>query len=277
MSFVKVTLRNHPTDRELTSNFSSKDSIYEVLKLAHMTHSSVIGMEALILSLPVSQLPPLLPQPALPPPLVILPQPVSQPPMILPLPISQPPLTLPQPASVSTSISTTGNSASTHCLNLQCQSSSSSSLLFLSSLSVLLDLSHLSLRRTQTAKREPIAPITLELILPLSVIHLTPSPPSIARRRRRNELRSHRRYRAALFHHRAVRFHRRRACLLFPSSSSVPSSPALSLFHLSSLRSFPCPPLAQDLLCSVLGLLASRLCLMRMRKINTRKGIREIV
>ncbi|QHN92398.1 WAT1-related protein [Arachis hypogaea] len=46
--------------------------------------------------------------------------------------------------------------------------------------------------------------------------------------------------------------------MIYPSSSSIPSSPALSLFHLSSLRSCPCPPLAQDLLCSVLGLLASR-------------------
>ncbi|XP_015938540.2 protein NUCLEAR FUSION DEFECTIVE 4-like, partial [Arachis duranensis] len=59
-------------------------------------------------------------------------------------------------------------------------------------------------------------------------------------------------------HRRAARFHRRRARLLFLSSRSVLSSPALSLFHLSSLRSCPCPPLAQDLLCSVLGLLASR-------------------
>ncbi|XLU98647.1 hypothetical protein S245_012987, partial [Arachis hypogaea] len=82
-----------------------------------------------------------------------------------------------------------------------------------------------------TAKREPIHPITLELLLPLSVIDLTPSPPSISRHRRRNELRSHRRYRAALFHHRAATV----SALKAPSHNSVPSSPSSPLFSVMQL------------------------------------------
>ncbi|XP_072087920.1 probable apyrase 7 [Arachis hypogaea] len=121
-----------------------------------------------------------------------------------------------------------------------------------------------------TAKREPIPSIPLELLLPLSVIDLTPSPPSISRRRRRNELRSHRRYRAALFHHRAATV----SALKAPSRSSVPSSPGSPPFSVEQLCSIVAgaisvppvipsvvplsPPLAQDLLCSVLGLIASR-------------------
>ncbi|KAL4300247.1 hypothetical protein AHAS_Ahas17G0181800 [Arachis hypogaea] len=84
------------------------------------------------------------------------------------------------------------------------------------------------------AKHEPIPPITLELLLPLSVINLTPSPPSISRRRRRNELQSHRRYCAALFHHRAAIV----SALKAPSHSSVPSSrglPFFSVVHLCSI------------------------------------------
>ncbi|XLR00969.1 hypothetical protein S83_067167 [Arachis hypogaea] len=84
-----------------------------------------------------------------------------------------------------------------------------------------------------TAKREPIPPITLELLLPLSVIDLTPSPPSISRRRRRNEFRSHRCYRAALFHHRAATV----SALKAPSRSSVPSSPGLPPFFVAQLCS----------------------------------------
>ncbi|XLV02845.1 hypothetical protein S245_017182 [Arachis hypogaea] len=86
------------------------------------------------------------------------------------------------------------------------------------------------------AKREPIPPITFELLLPLSVIDLTTSPPSISRRRRRNELRSHRRYRAALFHHRAATV----SALKASSRSSVPSSP----------RS---PPFSVEQLCSIVA------------------------
>ncbi|XLT60058.1 hypothetical protein HN873_052662 [Arachis hypogaea] len=82
-------------------------------------------------------------------------------------------------------------------------------------------------------KREPIPPITLELLLPLSVIDLTPSPPSISRRRRQNELRSHRRYRAALFHHRAATV----SALKAPSRSLVPSSPGLPPFSVAQLCS----------------------------------------
>ncbi|QHO41043.1 hypothetical protein S245_015768 [Arachis hypogaea] len=83
------------------------------------------------------------------------------------------------------------------------------------------------------AKRELIPPITLELLLPLSVIDLTPSPPSISRRRRRNELRSHRRYRAALFHHCAATV----SALKAPSRSSVPSSPGSPPFSVEQLCS----------------------------------------
>ncbi|XP_029154455.2 pentatricopeptide repeat-containing protein At1g59720, chloroplastic/mitochondrial, partial [Arachis hypogaea] len=83
------------------------------------------------------------------------------------------------------------------------------------------------------AKREPIPPITLELLLPLSVIDLTTSPPSISRRRRRNELRSHRRYRAALFHHRAATV----SALKASSRSSVPSSPGSPPFSVEQLCS----------------------------------------
>nr|XP_029151616.1 chitin elicitor receptor kinase 1 [Arachis hypogaea] len=79
---------------------------------------------------------------------------------------------------------------------------------------------------------EPILPITLELLLPLSVIDLTPSPPSISRRRRRNELRSHRRYRAALFHHRAAT-----VSVLKAPRSSVPSSPGSPPFSVEQLYS----------------------------------------
>nr|XP_029151541.1 uncharacterized protein LOC112777999 [Arachis hypogaea] len=88
--------------------------------------------------------------------------------------------------------------------------------------------------RNKYAKCEPIPPITLELLLPLSVIDLTPSPPSISHRRRRNELRSHRRYRAALFHHRAATV----SALKAPSHSSVPSSrgsPPFSVVQLCSI------------------------------------------
>ncbi|XLT31309.1 hypothetical protein HN873_062601 [Arachis hypogaea] len=87
-----------------------------------------------------------------------------------------------------------------------------------------------------TAKREPISPITLELLLPLSVIDLTPSPPSISHRRRRNELRSHRHYRAALFHHHAATV----SALKAPSRSSIPSSPGS-------------PPFSVEQLCSIIA------------------------
>ncbi|XP_052107512.1 pentatricopeptide repeat-containing protein At1g31920-like [Arachis duranensis] len=83
------------------------------------------------------------------------------------------------------------------------------------------------------AKREPIPPITIELLLPLSVIDLTTSPPSISRRCRRNELRSHRRYRAALFHHRAATV----SALKASSRSSVPSSPGSPPFSVEQLCS----------------------------------------
>ncbi|RYR37916.1 hypothetical protein Ahy_A09g042832 [Arachis hypogaea] len=123
-----------------------------------------------------------------------------------------------------------------------------------------------------TVKRKPIPPISLELLLPLSVIDLTPSPPSISRRRRRNELRSHCRYRAALFHRRAVTV----SALKALSRSSVPSSPGLPPFSVAQLCSIvtgtisvppaipsvvPLSPSCSGfaLLCSVLGLLASSL------------------
>ncbi|QHO53408.1 uncharacterized protein DS421_2g47700 [Arachis hypogaea] len=84
-----------------------------------------------------------------------------------------------------------------------------------------------------TPKREPILPITLELLLPLSIIDLTPSPPSISCRHRRNELRSHCCYRAALFHHRAVTI----SALKASSRSSVPSSPGSPPFSVEQLCS----------------------------------------
>ncbi|XP_057733393.1 proline-rich receptor-like protein kinase PERK9 [Arachis stenosperma] len=115
---VTVTLHHPATNRELTATFSSEVLISEVLKVAEVYNSSVVGMEVRNVSQPpaslplpvsqppvsLSQLPPPLPQPASPP--TPLPQPASPPPLLQPvsqppasLPVSQPPPPMSQPAS----------------------------------------------------------------------------------------------------------------------------------------------------------------------------------
>ncbi|RYR71613.1 hypothetical protein Ahy_A02g005849 isoform C [Arachis hypogaea] len=100
--------------------------------------------------------------------------------------------------------------------------------------------------------------MSLELLLPLTLIDLTPSPPSSSRRRRRNELRSHCRYRTALFHHRAATV----SALKTPS----PGSPPTSVAQLCSIvaGAISVPPVSPSVVplspsCSRSALLCSRL------------------
>ncbi|RYR71614.1 hypothetical protein Ahy_A02g005849 isoform A [Arachis hypogaea] len=105
--------------------------------------------------------------------------------------------------------------------------------------------------------------MSLELLLPLTLIDLTPSPPSSSRRRRRNELRSHCRYRTALFHHRAATV----SALKTPS----PGSPPTSVAQLCSIvaGAISVPPVSPSVVplspsCSRSALLCSRLLASRL-------------